>query len=456
MKSLQVEVRRVALLALSAAALVMLPANWCQAQVTVWVDFTSDIHSGGAGESPNGIADWIDELGKLTTSAGVTVFSAAERSTMEADILSQLGVIYADYDVTFTTTMPASGVFDAIAYGKNSFGFGSLGDAPSDPGNIASSQVGGIATGNFDFIIDEFDGLDSRSLQMSQLATALAGSGAHELGHTFGLMHQHAYSDPSIMPMPHASTGGAQNKYIMATGPTGLDETGREVLRSFSPWEKAVLDIAGGAAAGYPGFDNQKLVTSPILIDLSEEGPVDAGSTPLTAKPIALLPGETSGMDLALIAGDLDGFEGDMDMYKLLVPTPGMLTAEIFSTNRFGVPDNFDAFLALMGPVGPMGTSDDVHFDGDAYGIGTFRENDPFLVNIPLMFPGEYYLLVHASPTPSIPVDPMATDYYWLMVGVTPIPEPGSLGLLMAGAAALCFVRRASTLRGGGRQSGER
>ncbi len=411
--------------------------------MTVWVDFTSDMHSGGPGGSPNGIADWIDELGKVTASAGVTVFSPAERSAIESDILSQLGVIYADYDVTFTTTPPPPmGTFDAIAYGKNSFGFGSLGEADTDPANIASSQVGGIATGNFDFIIDEYAGLGSRPAQMSELATALAGSGAHELGHTFGLMHHHAYSDPSITPMTYAATAGAQNKYIMATGPTGLDETGRELLRSFSPWEKAMLDIAGGAAAGYPGLDNQKLVSSPILIDLSEEGPLDAGSTPMTAKPIMFAPGETSGMDLALVAGDTDGGEGDMDMYKFLVTTPGTLTAEIFSTNRFGPPDHFDAFLALIGPGGPMGPSDDVHFDGDVYGAGTFRENDPYLLNIPLMIPGEYFLMVHASPMPSVPVDPMATDFYWLMVGVQSVPEPASLGLLVVGAAAMCFLRR--------------
>jgi hypothetical protein len=444
MKSTRLAVRRVALLAYFAALLAMTTAATCRAQATAWVDFTSDMHNGAAG-GPNGVADWIDELAKVTSGAGVDPFSALERAAIEADILSQLATIYADYDVSFTTTVPGIGPFDAIAYGMNSFGFGSFGEAPNDSANIASSQVAGVATGNFDSIIDEFDGLDFRATQMSQLATALAGTGAHELGHTFGLMHHHAYSDPSVTPATYLATGGVQNSYIMATGPTGLSETEREVLRSFSPWEKAMLDVAGGAAAGYPASDNQALVGSPILIDLSEEGPVDAGPTPLTAKPITFATGETSGMELALVGGDTDGAEGDMDMYKFFVPAPGVLTAEIFSTNRFGVPDNFDAMLVLIGPGGPIGSNDDVFFDGDAYGAVTFRENDPYLLNLPLAVPGEYFLMVHVSPTPMAPPpvlpDP-ATDYYWLMVGVQTIPEPGSLALLAVGAMAVILRKR--------------
>jgi hypothetical protein len=418
-------------------------ASVARAQVTVWVDFTSDAHDAAGGAS-NGIADWIDELDKASASAGVTTFSLAERGSIETEILSQLGTIWSAYDVTFTTAMPTTGPFDAIAFGKSSFGFGALGIAPSDPANISSGQVASVATGNFDFIIDEFTGSDLRSTQIAQLSTALAGTGAHELGHSFGLFHHHAYSDSSITPPTYGATGGAQNKYIIATGATGLTEAGREVLRTFSPWEKALLDMAGGASAAYPTLDNQKLVASPVSIFLMEDGPFDAGATPLTSLPIALTAGATSGSKLALVAGDLDGSPGDADMFKFVVEEPGLLSAEVFSHNRFAAPFDFDSILLLMDASGALITmNDDVFYDADVFGAVTFQQDDSFLLNIPVS-PGVYHLLVHASPASSIP--PGVGDAYWLAVGVAPIPEPAGLAVLaLAGGLALRPRRRYSS-----------
>jgi len=419
-----------------------------RAQVTVWVDFTSDTHDGSGGAA-NGIADWIDELDKATASAGVTTFSHTERTSIQGEILSQLGTIWSAYDVTFTTSMPTSGTFDAIAYGKSSFGFTALGIAPSDPANISSGQVASVATANFDFIIDEFTGSTSRPLQIAQISTALAGTGAHELGHSFGLFHHQAYSDPSITPATYGATGGAQNKYIIATGETGLTEAGREVIRTFSPWEKAMLDLAGGASAAYPGpgFDHKKLVASPVPIFLLEDGPFDAGATPATSLPIALTAGASSGMKMALVAGDLDLTPGDADMYKFAVTEPSLLCAEIFSDNRFASPFDFDSVLLLLDGTGALvAMDDDVLYDGDVFGAGTFKQDDPFLLNIPVS-PGFYHLLVHVSGAPSIP--PSVGDAYWLAVGLSPIPEPAGLGALaLVAAVTLCRRRRRSPMVG--------
>ena len=412
----------------------------CSGQVKVWVNFSSDMHN-GVGGGANGIADWVDELDKATAAAGVTTFSAAERTTIETEVLSQLSTIYSGYDVTWTTTMPGSGVFDSLAYGMTSFGFTALGIAPTDPINISSSQVGSIATGNFSFILDEFTGSASRPTQISQLATALAGTGAHELGHTFGLFHHHAYSDSSVIPATYAATGGVQNGYIMATGPTGLTEAGREALRSLSPWERAMLDVAGGAAAAYPSLDHKKLVSSPILIDLMEDGPFDAGATPGTAMPISLSSGATSGMDLALIAADLDGSASDVDWFKITLAAPGLLTAEVFSDNRFASPFDFDPFLGLLDASGMfLIGNDDVFYSGDVYNSLVFRQDDPFLLNVPLG-PGEYFLMVHASPTSSIPPGP--GDAYWLQVGFLAVPEPGTLAAMtVVGMGIVLLARR--------------
>jgi hypothetical protein len=429
------------------------------AQVIVWVDFTSDIHN-GLGGGPNGKADWLDELDKCTTAAGVTAFAPAEVAVIEAGILADLAAIYAGYTISFTTTVPGVGPFDAIAYGKTSFGFGALGTAPVDFGNIASGQVGGIASGNFGFILDEFTGSASRPTQIDQITRALAGTGAHELGHTLGLYHHHSYSNQGITPATYAGTGGLQNLHIMATGETGLTESGRETLRSLAPWERACLDAAGGAAAGFPGFDNQKMVASPVLIDLSETGPgMDAGGTPATATTLSFTPGATSGFDLSFIAGDIDGGPGDVDVYRLFVTTPSFLMAEIFSERRFAAPFSVDLIMTLLDSMGtPLMTSDDLFYVGDTFGSGPFEGNDPYILNIPLAAPGVYYLAITGSPMPSLGL-PAIGDTYWLLTGLAPIPEPSTVALLLlAGCSGGVMRRRAGRRHGcpgpGGRRPG--
>ncbi|MDZ4819298.1 MAG: hypothetical protein SGJ20_10030 [Planctomycetota bacterium] len=76
-----------------------------QAQVKVFVDFSSDTHN-GAGGAPNGIPDWFDELGKLTTATGVDPFTPIERTGIETGIMMQLSTIYSGYDITFSTSPP--------------------------------------------------------------------------------------------------------------------------------------------------------------------------------------------------------------------------------------------------------------------------------------------------------------------------------------------------------------
>lgn len=433
------------LLTTSIAISVLLVAMEARGQITVWVDFASDTHN-GIGGGPNGIPDWVDELDKATAAAGVTTFSAAERATIESSIMSDLSTIYSGYSITFTTAVPGSSPFDAIAFGATSFGFGSLGVAPLDVGNIASGQVASVAPGNFDFILDEFTGSGSRPAQIAQISTALAGTGAHELLHTLGGMHHHAYSNPGIHPATYGATGGLQNLHIMATGPTGLTEPGREVLRSLSPWERAMLDVTGGAAAAYPALDNQSAVSSPVLIDLTEDGPFDAGSSLVTAMPISFTPGETSGFDLALVAGDVD-MPGDVDLFSFLLGAPGTLTVEIFSENRFGPPFTVDSMLTLLDSTGtPILMKDDLFYLDDVFDAGTFQGNDPFLLNIPVVAPGVYFLSVTGSPMPSFPTSP--GDAYWLMAGfrAAAIPEPGSgvVLLVLAGAVTACSRRRSN------------
>jgi hypothetical protein len=420
---------------------VLLLSSVANAQVSVFVDFTSDTHD-GTGGAPNGIPDWVDELDKLAASTGITPFTPGEKTGIETSIMMQLSTIYSDYLVSFSTVAPAI-PFDTLNFGKSSFGFGALGIAPRDPANTASSQLCEIAPANFTFILDEFSGTTMRSSQISQISTALAGTGAHELLHSFGPAHHAAYSDPSITPATYAATGGVQNKYIMATGPTGLTELGREMLRSLSPWEKAMLDITGGAAGKIIGT-NLSVVSSPIILDVSEEGPgIDAGDTLLTAKTMLLAPGETSGMLMGFVAGTPDGPPGpmfmfDTDIWKISLPSAGLLNAEIFSSEIFGT-FGYDTTLTLLDFMGtPIGFNDDVMYSGDIFGSGALAQTDPFLLNIPIASAGDYFLKV----TPKFGGDVGTFDGYWLAAGFSPVPEPGSAGLLLMVASLSLLHRR--------------
>lgn len=420
----------------------LFPGGVANAQVSVFVDFTSDIHN-GVGGPPNGIPDWVDELDKLAASVGITPFTPAERTGIETAIMTDLSTIYSGYLITFSTVAP-SAPFDTLDFGKTSSGgFTALGIAPRDPANTASMQTCGIAPANFDFILDEFSGTMMRSAQLSQISTALAGTGAHELLHSFGPAHHAAYSDPLITPATYGATGGFQNKYIMATGDTGLTETGREVLRSLGPWEKAMLDITGGAA-GFIGGANLPVVSSPIILDVSEEMPgVDAGGTIATAKPMMLAPGATSGMLIGFVAGTPDGppgpggFMSDTDFWKISLPSAGLLNAEVFSTEIFGS-FGYDTTLELFDFMGtPLAFNDDVKYFGDIFGMGTTSQTDPFLLNIPIAFAGDYFLKL----SPKFGFDVGASDGYWLAAGFSPVPEPGS-AILVLMAAAVSLIRR--------------
>ncbi len=273
----------------------------------------------------------------------------------------------------------------------------------------------------------------------------LAGTAAHELGHSFGLLHHHAYSNAGITPANYASTGGLQNNHIIATGSTGLGETGRETIRDFSPFSKVMMDISGGAGVTFAGQDNDSLVTGGITSDTSENGSfstlgTDAGSTIGTAQTMTLSTGPTSLMEIGFIEADLDtAGDTDIDVFKFTTSLPGTLLAHVYSTNLvYGSSREFDAMLELLDSAGSVLASvDDMLYDGNVLGSGTNRDDDPFLVNIKLASAGDYYLRVS-----SVDGGELGSNY-WLVSGFSPVPEPtGFAFLLLTGLAASLGSRR--------------
>lgn len=395
------------------AALLSSPA---EAAVTVFLDFNSA---------------WITELSELASDAGVATFNSTERATIESNIQSQIQSAFAGYQISLTLTDPG-GTRDRIDFGvnENVAPAGTLGFAPLHIANAAPSNADiSILTRNFDFSIDEGP---SRPQQISQVSRAISSTAVHELAHSFGLMHQHSYGNPGITPANYNNTGGLQNQHFMATGDTGLNEAQRETARSFNRWERAMLDITGGSV-----FGGRSVVIAPVT-SLVESG--DLGGTTATAAALTFTTGETSGMDLSFVRGDLDGSETDIDVVKFVVASAGLLTAELYSINLFA--ESFNGRLRLFGTDGTtvLASNDDVAFSGNSFGVGSIAEQDPFLLNIQLPSAGTYFLEVSAVSGGA------AGDDYQLLTGFAAIPEPGTVAMLgLAGSAGLIRRRRRAT-----------
>lgn len=413
------------------------------AQIDVHLDFTTDGHN-GTGGSANSIADWIDELNQATASAGVANFTLIERGTIQSNIETHLNTMYADYNLTFTTTAP-TGSHDRIYFGVEAGG-GILGFAPLDIGNLFTDQTANVAPEAFGFFIESGD---ARADQISEISLGLAGTAAHELGHSVGLLHHHAYSNAGITPANYGATGGLQNNHIIATGSTGLGEVGRQTVRNFSPFSQVMLDITGGAALTFGGQDNDSLVTGGITSDNAENDTfatlgTDAGATIGSAHTMTLSTGPTSGMEIGFIEADLDlAGDADVDVFKFTTSSQGILSAHVFSVNlAYGGAAEFDPMLELLDSTGtliPFGSTDDTMYSGDVFGAGGFGSEDPFLVNLSLATAGDYYLRVT-----SVGGGELGSNY-WLVAGFLAVPEPGSLTILAATGLIIALRRKRRT-----------
>ena len=407
----------------------------------IWVDFISDFHDGADGDA-NGVADWIDELNQATSRAGADQFTAAERATIESNIMNSLNNIYAGYNLNFVTTEP-DGIHEVIYFGHDNDhpGVDSLGSAQSDIGNLDTNtytlaflnnpdgdppSVPKVTTGNFNFALEP--NFDTRAEMIQELSTSLAGTAAHELSHSFGLQHHFTYSAIGITPENLDDTGGLQNQHVIATGGTGLNEREREEGdRSFAPFSRVILDIAGGVTSeiGDFGRENTAIVANPVFSDASELGSAnDAGDTLGTAQPLSFQRGDTSGADISFVEADLDGGSSDIDVFSFTINVETTFSSHVFSEElRFGS-NEFDPVLALLDSSGTViALSDDISYDGDSIEVNTIAglsdsstSDDSFLFNI-VLAPGTYFLEVSATGV-DISDFPSSGDQYFLVTSL--------------------------------------
>ena len=408
----------------------------------IWVDFTSDFHDGADGDA-NGVADWIDELNQATSRAGADQFSAAERATIEGNILNSLNNIYAGYNLNFVTNEP-NGTHEVIYFGHDNDhpGVNSLGSAQSDIGNLDTNtytlaflnnpdgdppNVPKVTTGNFNFALEP--NFDTRAEMIQELSTSLAGTAAHELSHSFGLQHHFTYSAIGITPENLNDTDGLQNQHVIATGGTGLSEREREEGdRSFAPFSRVILDIAGGVTSeiGDFGRENTPIVDNPVFSDASELGSAnDAGDTFETAQPLSFQRGDSSGADISFVEADLDGGASDIDVFRFTTNVETTFSTHVLSEElRFS--REFDPALALFDSSGTViASSDDISYGGDSIDVDTIAglsdsstSDDSFLFNI-VLGPGTYFLEVRPTDV-DISDFPSSGDQYFLVTSLVP------------------------------------
>ena len=389
---------------LAASAVLLAIALACQtacASIVAFVDF----------------GDFGTELNKAAASAGVAAFSPSEISSIQSGIVSQLATVYSDYDVTFTTTDPG-GNRERIWYGATTGVPGALGLADGiDWLNQSANDLARVFTANFGFI---FEAGDPRAAQIAEITTALAGTGAHELGHNVGLRHYDSFGDTAFTGGPDGGgpSGGIQNTHTMATGSTGLGEAGREIERTLSDLSKAKLEFSSG------------IVNNPLGRTPEQGAP---HNTPATAQALTLSALSISGYGKAALVTGTIATSFEFDYYSFSGKAGDKVAINMISS---GVTDNggffggntVDTVVGLYGTDGTtlLAENNDIYYNSSAINsAGGLRTRDSLVLNFVLPTDGTYYIQArgYASDTGGYQLLLLSTGDS----GAPPIPEPATL-----------------------------
>lgn len=377
-----------------------------------------------AGEVKLDFTNFDTRLDELASSAGVSNFSAAEKTQIRSGIKSVMESAYSGFDLTFTES-PSGGVgtYTTVLFGLSATP-GSYGLADGiDYRNKDIDDRARVFSANFDFIVESGD---ARATQIAELTAALGGTAAHELGHNLGLRHYDSYGDTSLTwnngsPI---TTGGVQNTHIMATGSTGISEAQREATRTFSALAYAKLNFAA------------QVLNSPLSSVVEQ---AFSHSSIATAQAIAwsnlLVPGASGYQAAANVIGSL-GLS--FDVYAVNGVAGALLTANLLGAGVDGIDDPLaDSYLYLYDSDGNvLAFNGDIAYSTTQLYAGALRTYDSLILNYVLPTTGTYYIGVGGG------ISPPSDNYELLLATTQVVPLPPASGLGLLGLVGLVVVRR--------------
>ena len=161
---------------------------------TIYVDFTGPMITSCANPCSDAVTNhsYIVHYAWGTSSKN---FAAYTDSAGRSAIVSHLRTIFSKYDVTITTTRPASGPYTTVVITPTTWAHHGI--APLDCGNANKSDIA--------FVLHTGDtGFYTSYAKIAQAA-------AHELGHSFGLAHVKNTAD--VMEWASSGTSFAEGYY---------------------------------------------------------------------------------------------------------------------------------------------------------------------------------------------------------------------------------------------------